>query len=57
VRGTETPLTVYIATKVRTGLTPAVNALALIMIVVTILGAILYEVLRRREARAKARAA
>jgi spermidine/putrescine transport system permease protein len=57
VRGFDTPLTVYIATKVRTGLTPAVNALALIMIVVTILGAILYEVLRRREARAKARAA
>lgn len=48
VRGFDTPLTVYIATKVRTGLTPAVNALALIMIVVTIAGAILYEVVRRR---------
>ncbi len=56
VRGFDTPLTVYIATKVRTGLTPAVNALALIMIVATILGAILYEVLRRREVRIKARA-
>ena len=54
VRGFDTPLTVYIATKVRTGLTPAVNALALIMIVASILGAILYEVLRRREARRKA---
>ena len=48
VRGFETPLTVYIATKVRTGLTPAVNALALIMIAVTIIGAIAYEVVRRR---------
>ncbi|WP_127142651.1 ABC transporter permease [Pelagibacterium montanilacus] len=51
VRGFDTPLTVYIATKVRTGLTPAVNALALIMIAVTILGAVVYEVLRRREIR------
>jgi spermidine/putrescine transport system permease protein len=51
VRGFDTPLTVYIATKVRTGLTPAVNALALIMIVTTIVGAIVYEVLRRREER------
>lgn len=51
VRGFDTPLTVYIATKVRTGLTPAVNALALIMIVVTIAGAILYEVVRRRAQR------
>jgi spermidine/putrescine transport system permease protein len=54
VRGFDTPLTVYIATKVRTGLTPAVNALALIMITASILGAIAYELLRRREARRKA---
>jgi spermidine/putrescine transport system permease protein len=54
VRGFDTPLTVYIATKVRTGLTPAVNALALIMITASIFGAIAYEVLRRREARRKA---
>ncbi|WP_265517481.1 ABC transporter permease [Nitratireductor luteus] len=52
VRGFDTPLTVYIATKVRTGLTPAVNALALIMIAVTIIGAITYEVVRRRNQRA-----
>ena len=51
VRGFDTPLTVYIATKVRTGLTPAVNALALIMIAATVLGAIAYEVARRRQAR------
>jgi spermidine/putrescine transport system permease protein len=48
VRGFETPLTVFIATKVRTGLTPAVNALALILIAAAILGAVAYEVARRR---------
>lgn len=52
VRGFETPLTVFIATKVRTGLTPAVNALALILIAAAILGAIAYEVVRRRAGRA-----
>lgn len=50
VRGFETPLTVFIATKVRTGLTPAVNALALILIAAAILGAIAYEIARRRRA-------
>ncbi|MFV0294105.1 MAG: ABC transporter permease [Paracoccus sp. (in: a-proteobacteria)] len=50
VRGFETPLTVFIATKVRTGLTPAVNALALIMIAATIIGAMTYEIARRRQA-------
>ncbi|QBX33998.1 ABC transporter permease [Paracoccus liaowanqingii] len=50
VRGFETPLTVFIATKVRTGLTPAVNALALIIIVATVIGAIAYEIARRRKA-------
>jgi spermidine/putrescine transport system permease protein len=35
---------------VRTGLTPAVNALALIMIAITVLGAVAYEVARRRRA-------
>lgn len=49
VRGFETPLTVFIATKVRTGLTPAVNALALVMIGITIVAAITLEVLRRRQ--------
>lgn len=50
VRGFDTPLTVFIATKVRTGLTPAVNALALIMIAMTIVGAIAFEIARRRQA-------
>lgn len=54
VRGLETTLTVYIASKVRTGLTPAVNALSLILIGLTILGAVTYEILRRREARRQA---
>ncbi|MHB2263836.1 ABC transporter permease [Aliihoeflea sp. PC F10.4] len=53
VRGFDTPLTVFIATKVRTGLTPAVNALALVMIAVTVLGAISYEIARRRQAARK----
>lgn len=51
VRGFETPLTIFIATKVRTGLTPAVNALALVIIAVTIIGAVSYEILRRRAGR------
>lgn len=56
VRGLDTTLTVYIASKVRTGLTPAVNALSLILIALTIAGAVTYEILRRREARRAARA-
>ena len=50
VRGFDTPLTVFIATKVRTGLTPAVNALALVLILAAVLGAIAYEIARRRGA-------
>jgi spermidine/putrescine transport system permease protein len=56
VRGLDDLLTVYIASKVRTGLTPAVNALGLILITITIAAAVIYEVLRRHEAR-KAEAA
>ncbi|VDC23420.1 ABC transporter permease [Pseudogemmobacter humi] len=51
VRGTDTPLTVYIATKVRTGLTPAVNALALILIALTLVTAVVLELSRRRKER------
>lgn len=51
VKGYDTTLTVYIASKVRTGLTPAVNALGLVMISITILLAIVYEMKRRREVR------
>jgi spermidine/putrescine transport system permease protein len=51
VRGFDTPLTVFIATKVRTGLTPAVNALALVLIAAAILGAVAWEIARRRPGR------
>jgi spermidine/putrescine transport system permease protein len=51
VRGLDDLLTVYIANKVRTGLTPAVNALGLILITITIVAAVGYEIFRRREAR------
>jgi len=54
VRGFDTTLTVYIASKVRTGVTPAVNALGLILISVTILAAIIYEVRRRQQVAAAA---
>lgn len=57
VRGFDTTLTVYIASKVRTGLTPAVNALGLIMILLTVVFAVAYEWKRRRELRKPARAA
>ncbi|MFP4137120.1 MAG: ABC transporter permease [Halomonas sp.] len=50
VVGHDTTLTVYIASKVRTGLTPAVNALGLILILVTVVLAAAYELRRRREA-------
>ena len=50
----EQTLTTVIATKVRLGISPAISALALVIIVFTICGAILYEVIRRREDRKKA---
>ena len=49
VYGSDRPLTVYIASKVRLGLTPAVNALAVVFIVLTVIGAIAWEIQRRRE--------
>lgn len=49
VKGYDTTLTVYIASKVRTGLTPAVNALGLVMISITVILAVVYEIKRRRE--------
>ncbi|KZC98322.1 ABC transporter permease [Oceanibaculum pacificum] len=54
VRGFDTTLTVYIASKVRTGVTPALNALGLILIALTIIGAVTHELLRRRAAGRKA---
>lgn len=50
-RGNSDTLTVYVFSKVRTGITPTINALALIMITLTLAGAIAYEVMRRRRER------
>ncbi len=49
--GNDITFTMYIAGKVRVGVTPAINALACVLILLTIAGGVVYEVLRRREAR------
>tara|TARA_Y100000590_G_scaffold463405_1_gene630098 strand:+ start:135 stop:1343 length:1209 start_codon:yes stop_codon:yes gene_type:complete len=46
-------LTTVIASKVRLGISPAISALALAIITLTIIAAIIYELLRRREDRKK----
>ena len=46
-------LTTVIASKVRLGISPAISALALVIIFLTVSAAIIYEVLRRREDRKK----
>jgi spermidine/putrescine transport system permease protein len=53
-RGTYDTLTVYVFSKVRTGITPTINALALLLIAFTLACAILYEISRRRRARREA---
>jgi spermidine/putrescine transport system permease protein len=50
-RGTQNTLTVYVFSKVRSGITPTINALALLMIIATLIAAIWYEVARRRKER------
>jgi len=50
-RGTYDTLTVYVFSKVRSGITPTINALALLLIAVTLVCAIAYEVKRRRAER------
>lgn len=57
VRGLDETLTVFIASKVRTGVTPAVNALGLVLIAVTVGVALTYELLRRRDRRRATRRA
>lgn len=47
VRGLEETLTIFIAARVRTGVTPEVNALGLVLIAVTVAGAVAHELLRR----------
>ncbi len=49
-RGASTTLTVYVGSKVRTGITPTIDALAAIMIGITVVGAVVYEITRRRNA-------
>ena len=46
-------LTTVIASKVRLGISPAISALALVIITLTIIAAVTYEVLRRREDKKK----
>lgn len=53
-RGGADTLTVYVFSKVRSGITPTINALALILILFTLGAAIWYEVARRRKARTEA---
>ncbi len=50
-RGNSDTLTVYVFSKVRSGVTPTINALALILITTTLLCAITYEISRRRKER------
>lgn len=49
-RGPYDTLTVYVFSRVRSGITPTINALALIMIAVTLVAALGYELYRRRRA-------
>lgn len=46
--GNASTLTVYVFSQVRAGITPKINALALTMMLITIVGALVYEVRRRR---------
>ena len=47
----EQTLTTVIASKVRLGISPAISALALVIIVLTIIAAVIYEIIRRRKDR------
>lgn len=53
-RGPYDTLTVYVFSKVRSGITPTINALAVILIAVTIVAIILVELRRRRNEKALA---
>jgi spermidine/putrescine transport system permease protein len=50
-RGNSDTLTVYVFSKVRTGVTPTINALAVILIAITMVCAIAYEISRRNKER------
>ena len=49
-RGNADTLTVYVFSKVRSGITPTINALALLLILFTLSMAVIYEINRRRKA-------
>ena len=53
-RGGADTLTVYVFSKVRAGITPTINALAFLLILVTLVLALMYEINRRRRARIEA---
>jgi spermidine/putrescine transport system permease protein len=53
-RGGADTLTVYVFSKVRSGITPTINALAFLLIIVTLVLALVYEINRRRLARIEA---
>ncbi len=53
-RGGADTLTVYVFSKVRAGIEPTINALAFLLICVTLVLAVIYEVNRRRKARIEA---
>ena len=55
--GAEQTFTIFIANKVRQGVTPAVNAVAFVIVATTILVAIVIEVRRRRRLKLSAAAA
>jgi spermidine/putrescine transport system permease protein len=48
-RGNAETVTIYIASQVRIGVTPQINALAVIMILIAVGGGVTYEIVRRRE--------
>jgi len=47
--GVEQTLPIYIGTKLRSFISPAMNALAVVFIILTVMGAVVYEYRRRRE--------
>jgi spermidine/putrescine transport system permease protein len=49
----ESTLTTVLASKVRYGINPSISALAVVIVVLTLIGAVFYEILQRREAAAQ----
>ena len=49
----DSTLTTVLASKVRYGINPSISALAVVIIVLTLIGAVFYEILKRREAAAE----